>query len=364
MDLDNGTPFPAAFTVVVDVEGREHAVVVVKGTFDFPDDPHKTCAPSAQPVPLILADTFWGEPGFSSPRAEMDFAHVKARCDVLLEATAHAPDGRATEQMRAGLRIGSWTKVIDVVGDRVWLGGLGAPGISAPRPFVQMPLSYDRAFGGVDGAEPDPDKADAYRANPVGRGWSRVENAARVNGVALPNLEDPADPVREPWGRNTPMSFGPLGRGWSDRLPLAGTYDEAWQEEVFPFLPKDFNPDYYQAAAADQQIPFPKPGTEIVLAGLTPEGQTAFRLPEIEMPMLFAVSRKEDVPKTGLLDTIVIEPDLRRFSLTWRASLPLQRDIFEINECIIGARPKGFWRARAMGKSYYPSLGDLVRTGR
>jgi hypothetical protein len=66
------------------------------------------------------------------------------------------------------------------------------------------------------------------------------------------------------------------------------------------------------------------------------------------------------VPATAWLDTLVIRPDDRLFTPTWRASLALKRDIFEVPECIIGWRPTVFWRARRLGKKYYPSLRDLV----
>jgi hypothetical protein len=47
--------------------------------------------------------------------------------------------------------------------------------------------------------------------------------------------------------------------------------------------------------------------------------------------------------------------------LTWRASVPLKRNVFELAECLVGRRPRGWWRARQLGKTYYPSLDDLVR---
>jgi hypothetical protein len=93
------------------------------------------------------------------------------------------------------------------------------------------------------------------------------------------------------WGDNRPASFGPLGRGWPERLRFAGTYDQAWNDDVFPFLPRDFDPRHYQASPADQQIPFPAKGTEVLLANLTPEGNTAFRLPEGDLPVHFVRAR-------------------------------------------------------------------------
>jgi hypothetical protein len=79
---------------------------------------------------------------------------------------------------------------------------------------------------------------------------------------------------------------------------------------------------------------------------------------------LFVRQRAEDVRVSAPLDTLVIRPDEGRITLTWRASLPLQRDIFEVPECILGSRSVAFWRARELGKTHYPSLRRLVESRR
>ena len=65
-----------------------------------------------------------------------------------------------------------------------------------------------------------------------------------------------------------------------------------------------------------------------------------------------------------MLDTVVIEPELRRLILVWRASRPLKRDIFEMAQVVVGRMPRAWWRARDLGKTYYRSLGDLARAKR
>ena len=61
------------------------------------------------------------------------------------------------------------------------------------------------------------------------------------------------------------------------------------------------------------------------------------------------------------MDTLVIEPDSQRFSLVWRAQLPLTRNLFDVPEVLIGSASRGWWRSRAGGKPSYPSLAELVR---
>jgi hypothetical protein len=350
-----------AFTLGMEPSGREHVVVVVKATYAFPEQDGGHAEFASEQDDLVTADTFWGEPGFSAPRHEVDFARFKAQCDVLLNATAHAPGGRPVERVQTGIRIGSWQKRLDVVGNRVWLDGITAPNVSSIEPFVRMPITYDRAFGGTDRLGEEDGILDAYRPNPVGLGFHDPRNQDRLAGQPLPNTEAPGEPVTSPWGDHAPMSYGPVGRGWSQRLRWAGTYDERWQQEVFPFLPADFDDRYYQAAPEDQWIAYPRGGEEVVLVGLTPEGRTRFRLPpRLAMPVTFAHRTKGDIATEARPDTLLIEPDRRRLCMTWRVSQPLDDEIFEISHAIVGPRPRGFWRARRLGKRYYGGLRDLT----
>ncbi len=87
MELLNATRMVAAYTMGAEPSAREHLVVAVKGTFVIPDDGGPAALADEQ-APLVMADEFWGEPGFSSPRYEVDFTLRKPKCDVLLNATA------------------------------------------------------------------------------------------------------------------------------------------------------------------------------------------------------------------------------------------------------------------------------------
>src|SRR3954451_10366292 len=362
MQLTNATKMQAGYTMGIDPSAREHVVVVVKGTFRIPDVDGEMAALAEEQVPLVMADTFTGEPGYSAPVHEADFPLRKPRCDILLNATAFAPEDRPAPRVRVGVRIGAWSKVVDVVGDRVWRQAGATPGPSAPAPLTTMPLTYDRAFGGVDYT--DPDHADACRANPVGRGFGLVRSGERLLGRPLPNTEAPNDPVAVPWGSYRPMALGPVGRGWQPRIGFAGTYDQDWIDNVFPFLPADFDDRYHQAAATDQQADEPAGDEEVILLNLTPAGRTSFRLPAVEVPVVFIPRDGPREETRAVLDTVLIEPNRRRIVLCWRASRPLRRNIFELPEAVVGRMSRAYWRARELGKEYHPSLGALVRARR
>ena len=63
-------------------------------------------------------------------------------------------------------------------------------------------------------------------------------------------------------------------------------------------------------------------------------------------------------------DLETIEPDARRFTVTWRASRPLKRNMFEVVQVLVGSMPRGWWRARELGKTYYPSLAEMAAAKR
>ncbi|WP_373499034.1 DUF2169 domain-containing protein [Desulfococcus sp.] len=351
MRLDRVTKMEAGYTMGMQPDGRELLVVCVKGTFDFPD---KGMTPNLaeEQLPLVMADTFTGEPGLSAPVYESDYAPVKPRCDILLHGSAYAPGGKLAEKVPVGLQFGAMTKSFLVVGHREWRNGLLSVAASAPRPFRVMPVSYDTAFGGTDNRHPDPSKHAAHDPNPVGKGFHHHLDAKYIDKQPLPNTEELKNPVTQPNGSYTPMAFGPIGRSWHPRAKLAGTYDQNWLDNVFPFLPKDFDPAYYQAAPADQQVPYPKGGEPVILRNLTPEGQTVFRFPAINILVWFFLKNGEEKEQPAVVDTVMLEPDQRRFTVTCRTALPLRRNMFEVSLVVVGEHPED--RLKAFPESEEP----------
>lgn len=363
MELLNATKMIAGYTMGMNPEGSELLVVVIKGTFTIPTRGDTPVLADSQ-VPLIEADIFSGEPGFSAPVYESDFAPFKPRCDVVLNGNAYAPSEKPVKKMQVGLRVGSINKSFNIVGNRRWEKGLLSISSSAPEPFLIMPISYDNAFGGCDNSHEKPAKHNAYTLNPVGVGFHTNFEAKAIENKPLPNTEQTGKTVSDPKGWYLPMSFGPIGRGWADRLKFAGTYDQNWIDNIFPFLPPDFKDDYFQCAPADQQIAYLRGGETVELLNLTPQGRTEFRLPEIDVPVIFFQKKSDHLKTRGLADTLVLEPDKNRFTITWRASLPLKRNMFEVSQVLVGEMSRGWWRARNLGKTYYPSLGELARSKR
>lgn len=359
MELLNATKMTAGYTMGMKPDGRESLVVVVKGTFSIPPRGGEPRLLDEQ-VPLIASDVYTGEPGFSAPLYESDYAPRKPKCDVLLNGSAYAPGGRPAERVTVSLRVGAVRKSFDVVGMRTWYQGIVGAGSTRPEPFTAMPFSYDCAFGGVDKSHEDPAHHATYVPNHFGRGFHSRPTHPSIEGKPLPNTEETGRPVTDPRGRYRPMAFGPIFRAWQPRLKYAGTYDDKWLENTFPFLPADFDERYFQAAPEDQQIDYLRGGEEVELVNLTPEGRTRFNLPQLHVPVEFSRLDGGRETKDAVIDSLLLEPDQGRFMLCWRTSLPLRKNIFEVPTGVVGRMPPGWYRARDSGKTYYRDLRELI----
>ena len=282
---------------------------------------------------------------------------------MCLSTRGYAPGGKPTRQVGVGIKVGQMVKTFTVNGNRVWRSGFVGVSATTPEPFEVMPISYDNAFGGIDDSKKDPQNVKTYLTNPIGRGYSHFKNG--IDGRSLPNTEEIGKPVDNPSGNYRPMSFGSVGRGWEPRVRFAGTYDQDWLQNRSPFWPDNFDYRYFQAAPSDQQIPYPTGGEEVVLRNVTANGHVSFKLPTLSMPVVFIPFEGRVQEIEAAIDTVLIEPDLERFTLTWRVAHPVRRNCFELRQVVAG-RPSREWLARQRwpGKTYYHGLGELIRAKR
>jgi hypothetical protein len=144
--------------------------------------------------------------------------------------------------------------------------------------------------------------------------------------LPLPNLEDPAQPIRNIGDRPVPKSFGPVGRTWQPRLSLAGTYDKHWLKHRSPKLPEDFDERYYNCAPEDQQIEgYLRGDEEIRVTNMHPlHRDLRCRLPAIRMRCII---ERRNGANTALddaamnLDTLFVDMEAMQMILVWRARL-------------------------------------------
>ena len=358
MNLYNATPFAASYSMGIQKSGRNCLVVVAKATYKLPMAQEEPTLAEEQIAPFET-DTYTGEPGYSAPIYENDFATFKPRCDVILHGSAYAPEPVA--ERIVGLKVDGMEKLFKVIGPRKYekMNADGSVQISPPAPFTRLKISYDTAYGGAEktGVVDEHGEAlyDTFTPNPVGRGYTPCCRREDLIGKPLPQTEERQRPVESRRSQDyIPQSFGPIARNWSPRYKLAGTYDQRWFDHIRPFLPDDFDEGYYQCAPPDQQVPHLRGGEVIALFGLTPQEKTRFVIPSVSVPMQAILSNGDRHELSPVIDTLVIEPDEKRFTLVWRARIAIKRNINEIDTLIVGRPTPGWERARMMDKPYVP----------
>ena len=90
MRLEQLTGMQAGYTMGLDKEGREHLVVCIKGTYTMVENGAVPQLAEEQ-LPLIEADTFTGEPGFSAPVYESDYAPMQTPAATFCSTAAPTP---------------------------------------------------------------------------------------------------------------------------------------------------------------------------------------------------------------------------------------------------------------------------------
>lgn len=353
METINNTNLCINVTESIDLQGRPWLVVTMKSSHAIPPD-HETPPQAIRPRGLHFRDVFEGIDGLSSPLIEADLVPQKLACDVIVKGSAHVPHGTPVAHLTAGIKVGPIEKVVQVTGDRRWIRRGGKYELGRPEPFVSMPITYSRAFGGMYdhhaiGSE-DPKDFLAHPANLVGCGYARGKFLELLEHSRGPNIERPDDRVVDPRRLYEPISLGPIARNWAPRLALAGTYDQRWRDEVFPLLPRDFNVRYFQCAPADQQMPFPRGGEEVRLTNLLPGGGTRrFLLPRLELPMVALMKSRRKQVLQPVVDTIVVDTDDGVIDLVWRARASLDRSLSDVHTVAVGNVCKRWWESVVYG---------------
>lgn len=316
LGFHNRTPFAAEQLLLLDEHAAQALTLIAKATFDL-----GTGSPvlAAAQAPLVSSPRYRGAPGAGSLERDAEIGPLKAATDVLLLGHAHAAHAGATEAM-VELRVGPLHKRVQVFGDRRWarVGGRLQPG--EPQPFEQMPLVWERAFGGP-----------AFDRNPVGVGYVRNAQAHDPEGGPLPNLEDPGALLREPGDAPAPACFAFVSPIWTPRRAHAGTFDETWELSRFPRLPVDFDQRFHGSAPADLQVAgFLRGGEAVEIHGVSPRGPLRFSLPELGLRGRFRLRRDEPREVALALDTVIIDADALRLELVYRGAAAIHRRVHDL----------------------------------
>jgi len=327
--------------------GEHIFAVIVKRTYTI--GPDGRIERAQEDRPLRMTDQYYddGDPEWSTVQHESELAPYKPSTDVVVIGRATAPGGAPTQRMTVSVQVGERKKSLVVTGDRQCVfRGNELPAFTEPKPFTQMEIRYDRAYGGKD----ERSLADipfVYPRNDMGKGVVLRNVKEAVEGLALPNIEDPQDlltPERlligepERWHlQPLPQGFGWRQRTWYPRCALLGAYPAftdpgtVTAEERMGLLPKDHIALAKQSRlrpliahfcnGASLGMIFARfgEGTRIKLEGMTAGGSLEFTVPA-ERPAIGLDIGSGMNPLSVQLHTLSIRPEEGELDLIWRGA--------------------------------------------
>jgi uncharacterized protein YjbI with pentapeptide repeats len=260
----------------------------------------------------------------------------KACGEVLVYGSCHAPGPFPVPSTTVRLRVtrggDSSSSLVDkqlaVFGDRYWEGTTAwesstesvplSLDASKPIPFREMPLGWERSFGGQD-----------FPKNPLGRGTLRVAAEGGIARLPLPNVELPLNLVTSSLNRPDPAGFGPIDVSWPQRRAKAGSYGGKWLEEDFPGFARDTDPAFFGTAPDDQRIEgFFRGDEEYLLENMHPALPVLRgRLPSVGARVLVRRKGQDGAEEVKmLLDTVVFLPGKEIGIVVFRGQTPVLED--------------------------------------
>ena len=297
---------------------------------------------------------------------------IKVATDVIVTGHAHAPAGEHVHALLVAVSVGQHHKRIVAFGRRFARYRNGQISFSSPERLTSVDVSWANAYGGIDpmvlpeGLTDTPAIAGkpilelfpgAYPRNLAGTGYLIAETPDLIDGLELPQLEDPEhllEPssflVRDPrawWKCPLPAAFG-----WAHTLSFPRILHCGGKPYHLPQPPSEalrecqlglvddatladpkarpMNVKLTNEAAPDMIMPFLR-GNEVVrLRGFDAHGELRFRLPN-ERPEVEVAIDGESLPELATcIHTLAIDADARQFYM-------LHSTRFAASQALVGA---------------------------
>jgi hypothetical protein len=340
-----------------DAWGRPIVSVHIKRTFRIRDD--GTCELIAEQMPFLNLPSEESSEDEEVALPEVDILPHKASTDLIVMASAHAPGGRPATSMVASIAVGKTLLEYLVQGDRRCLyGGAGSIRFSQPEPFTRIPLRYEYAYGGADPTVEVPPPANAvealsphpgiYPRNPAGRGYVVNDTPSLLDGLLLPNVEHPRDPitprrlvtgsVKRWWMQPRPWSCDWFDATWFPRSVFLGAVpdhlpedDRELAEVRSGYLEAGLNRRHAEASIEDLVdlrcgdaaspslvLPFMRGDEAIRFRGMTPSGNLVVRLPG-QAPKVFVRFRGRAEQLKPVPNRILVSLEERGVYIVWHA---------------------------------------------
>jgi hypothetical protein len=330
-----------------DDEGQSIFSVLVKRTYDIRTSGRVVRAEKTRS--LLQIDEYYdeGEPEWATVKYETDFAPFKLATDVVVVGKAFAPGGEPVAQLDVTVEVAAHRKTVRVTGNRHCLYRENAPpAFSEAVPFTDMPIQYDRAYGGLDRLS-NPEEPFYYPRNDRGVGLVLKNTKETVKGLPLPNIEDPGDlltPDRvifeqpDRWSEQPlPDGLGWFQRTWYPRCSFTGAFpayvdiDTVLREETLGLVPKgqiglsrqfklpSFDVRFHNGASRGLVLPYLSGEETFRLTNLTPAGSLFFQLPGEPPSIMLDIGLGENELKP-FLHTVCLRLEEMQVDLVWRGA--------------------------------------------
>lgn len=290
-----------------------------------------------------------GDAEWSTVQFENDLYPFKPFTDVVVVGSAYSPGGKPTAELNIGVEVAGQRKVIRVTGDRCCsFRPSQAPVFTDPVPFTEMQIRYERAYGGFD-INSVPGLEFHYPRNPSGKGVVIENRRELVEGLVLPNIEDPADLLTPDrvligeavrWNEQPlPAGTGWVARTWYPRCSFVGAMpgfvsaNTVMREESLGIVPAgqialsrqfklpSYDVRFANGASLGLQFRDMRGGEMIRLANLTPGGGVVSFVLPAALPAIGLDLGQGAQPLSVVIHTVCIEPAEQRVDIVYRGAL-------------------------------------------
>jgi hypothetical protein len=383
--------------VSVEREDGRYGVLLAKRTYKI-ERGRCVLAPTEEQNPICFQEIPYAdlEPPMVSPIIAADECMgFKLATDLIIQGSAYAYDEQ-TRKSTASMRFGNVERSLTVYGPRHGdFDGSGRPRFSDPEPFEEVPLRWDRAYGGFDliafkrrgvpwrrralktDFHPLAVTPYHYPRNPCGSGYLLEQDQESFYGLRIPQVEHGSSRVTpERIAVKTPDGWmrGPLPGCW-DFQPLTFFprcaylgLPPSYEKETLPpaeidlgYAPKDLlsiKPLMKAEKASDVRLEVGQvaaPG--MTFSHLEPDEHFEFRNMRKEKPVyhldlpgevprvLIELGPKNVVDAEVRINQVVIRLDLDEVEILWSARFRIPADfdaetLLHARRAITWSRPK------------------------
>ncbi|MDN5842472.1 MAG: DUF2169 domain-containing protein [Alcaligenaceae bacterium] len=251
------------------------------------------------------------------PDEAFDLSEKKTRGGFGVAGEACAPAGGTVEGLTVRAGVGDLERKLLAQGDRVWTRNPTGWRATPCQPFQRMPIGLARAYGGAE-----------WRDNPYGRG--HCANTDEFEGVPLPNIELPDQPMLKPGDTPATATLGPHSIGSTLRTQWLGAVDEAWQRNRLPWLPDDTDPRWFDRFDPQQcQAAYWRGDEPWFAENMHPQhSMLRGRLPGLRPRLLMRTVAQPDrhLELELDLDTVWLMPNDQRTIVMYRSQFGVKRE--------------------------------------